>query len=205
MDIAWFAALIAFGSAIVTYFMFRQNEMQDLVSKMLGIQAYKEAYILEGENWETIRLSETKDLPTEKPSNGGPWLHKVEVRAVIDDFAWNQPEDEDQFYGFLEGRRTWIVRDLAEGKIAQSGLLDKKDRKGPPALISSMGFEELAAWIELLTSARSWKSLWILSPRGFDMIKPLLNALNTEDRREAFKKRISNDAREFLKCSVKKA
>jgi hypothetical protein len=202
MDIAWVPALIALGAAIVAFLMLRQNEMQDLFSKMLGIQALKEAYILEGENWETIRLSKTKDLPTEKPSDGGPWLRKVEVRAVLDDFKWNLPEDEDQFYDFLEGRRTWIVRDRADSGIARSDLLDKKGRKGAPALISSMGFEELAAWIERVTSARSGASLWILSSRGLTMIKPLLAALCMKERRETFGTRLSEEAHKFLKCYV---
>lgn len=191
------------AAALVTFLMLRQNEMQDLLSRMLAIQACKEAWILDGRGWEVEKLSRQKDVPIGEPSGGGLWLRKVEVRAVLDDFQWNQPED--QFYKFLDGRRTWIVRDCAESSIAYSGGLAEKGRKGHPALISSRGFEELATWIERATSDRTFASLWLLSSRGLDMIKPLICALYTKDRREAFGKRLTQKAHEFLEQQEQKS
>ncbi|MDL1979394.1 MAG: hypothetical protein LWX52_15105 [Deltaproteobacteria bacterium] len=188
------------AAALVTFFMVRQNEMQDLLSRMLAIQACKEAYILDGRGWEIEKLSKQKDVPIGEPSGGGLWFRKVEVRAVLDDFQWNP--SEYQFYKFLDGRRTWIVRDCAESRIAYSGELAEKGRKGHPALISSRGFEELATWIERATSDRT---LWLLSSRGLDIIKPLICALYTKDRREAFGKRLTQKAHEFLERQEQKS
>lgn len=168
------------AAAIVTWLLLRDNEMRHLLSGMLAIQALKEGWILEGRGSEKKRLSEQKDLPTEKPSNDGPWLRKVEVRAVLDCFQWNAAEV--QFYEFLDGRRTWIVRDRPVSKSAYPRPLAEKGGIGHPALISSRVFEELATWIERVTTARSWASLWILSSRGLDMVQPLLGALCTKDR-----------------------
>jgi hypothetical protein len=179
-------------SALVTWRMLRENTARELLSEALAIQACMEAWILEGPNYSRLKLSENKGLPTE-PEDNSLWLRKVEVRFVLDDSKWNSPKA--QYYGLIEGRRTWIVRnEVLDYPPTHTGA-----RPGDyhPALLSSRAFEELCGWIERVVSARSG---WMLSSHRLKMLRPLLTAVATEDRIEVFgiENRLSQRAHKFL-------
>ncbi len=175
-------------SALVSWRVLCSKTARGLLSDALRIQGEKEAWILEGGQNGT-RLSEHPGLPTVLAP--GLWLRPVEVRAVLDEARWSAPDDP--FYGFIDGRRVWIVRDIVEGQIVYAGLL----RSGwHPALLSSKGLEELCGWIEEVATA---KHGWMLSRHGMEAIsRPLLRALSTKDRREVLCRRLSPRALCFL-------
>jgi hypothetical protein len=174
-------------SGYITWRMLRENTARELLSEALAVQALKEAWILEGRDYQHLTLSDNRE-----PMGEGVWLRHVEVRAVLDDATWNSPQD--QCYGFIDGRRAWIVRNqLVDEPVTNS-------QGGPlydhPALLSSRAFEELAGWVERVASA---KYGWTLSRRGLEMLKPLLEPASREDRIIVFGDRLSLKARQFLK------
>ncbi len=179
-------------SAYVGWRLFRENTARELLSEALAIQASMEAWILDGPDYKSLKLSENRNLLTE-PLGNKNWLRKVEIRAVLDECRWNAPSE--QYYGFIEGRRSWIVRDKIEDMPSHTGV-------GPgdyhPALISSRAFEELCGWIECVISAQDG---WLLSHYGLKMLRPLLTAVATEDRVAVFRiaDRLSPRALNFLK------
>jgi hypothetical protein len=109
-------------SRLVTWRMLRAETARELLRDALALQAEMEAWILEGPGYENERLSQHKGLPIE-PTDKGLWLRQVEVRAVLDKASWNAPED--QAYGFIVGRRVWIVRDTIAGRpISRGGVFE---------------------------------------------------------------------------------
>ncbi len=170
----------------------------------MEIQSLKEAWILEGEEYHRQRLSDHKGLSTEDLKSGELWLRQVEVRAVLDQEKWNAPKDRD--YGFISGRRTWIIRDAVEGgELSYPPIITGK-LSPHPALISSKGIEELRAWVERCASS---KARWIyggLSCTGIVMLNVLLPAVSGEDRIALFGDRLmSTRARKFLRRYGKKS
>jgi hypothetical protein len=123
-------------------------------------------------------------------------LRKVEVRAILDEFKWNSPSK--QCYGFLEYRHAWIIRNATtETDKAYQG--ETAAEYGPPALLSSRGFEELASWIERVASAHPpCRPFRMLSSRGLRMLRPLLLAISSPDRVGVFKGRLTPEAKRFL-------
>lgn len=177
----------------------------ELLSEALHIQALEEAYIADGQGYKNIILSENRQLQ-QKDDLKTPYLLKVEVRAVLDDNDWNSPPE--QRYRFLDGRRTWIVRNK----------LVKKPANGEdphPALLSSRACEELEGWIERVASAYSTK---FLSIRRLSILRPLLAPVSIKNKRDIFELRgnLTPDAIKFLEwyekwdkdnqivCSLKK-
>lgn len=172
----------------------RANIRRELLLEANVIQSLEEAWVLVGFNYKHIVLSCKKELSTSSSST--QYLKKVEVRAVLDDAKWNTPHNyEDYYYGFIDSRRTWIVRNF----------IKEEDKNKPfdfhPALISSRGLEEVCAWIEQVVEAK-----WRLYFHGFRMLKPLLDAVAKGDRIEVFEtqNRLTNKAIKFLKHYEKK-
>ncbi len=200
MDLAWIASqalpllLGAVGggvlSALVTWRMLRADTARRLLANALTIQGEMEGWILEGPGCERKKMSEQPDLGVEHAA-GALWLRPVEVRAVLDQAKWNSPKQ--QLYGFISGRRSWIVRDVVTApEVAYSGPSAESCR---PALLSSRGMEELCGWAEQVALARDG---WLLSKRGLAALRPLLLAICTRDRMEVLGDRLSEKARRFL-------
>ena len=61
----------------------RARDVRELLHRGLEIQALKEAWILEGRGHEQAKLSMHPNLPEASPSDGGLWLRRVEIRAVL--------------------------------------------------------------------------------------------------------------------------
>ena len=190
-----------FFAAIVTWLLLRQNEMRDLLSEMLAVQALVEAWVLEGPETDVYKAKlsgivlSQKQLPT-SPNDNHLWLRPVEVRAVLDAFKWSSPLN--QCYGFFEYRRVWIVRDCPAVQCVYPG--GGIAQYGPPALLSSRGFEELVCWIERVASAYPlYRPFRMLSPRGLKMLRPLLAAISSPDRIDVFRDRLTPQAKQFLK------
>ena len=170
----------------------REVTARGLLADALLVQAKKEAWVLDGHGYETQSLSRHKpdELPL-IPAPGGLWLRSVEVRAVLDGAPWCSPDKPKHCFGFIEGRRAWIVRDHLDPNLPDS-YEDASPGGAHPAILSSQGFEELAAWIEQVASARSAWTMWgipmgrQLSDAGLEMLKPLLKALATDDRIKVF-------------------
>ena len=180
-------------SALVTWRMLRSETARRLLADALAIQAEMEAWVLEGPGYGEKKLSENGELST-TATPAGLWLRPVEVRAVLDEAMWNSPAD--QCYDFIGGRRTWIIRDAVTGSRAYSGAL----REGwHPALLSSRALEDLCGWVEQVAISRQG---WMLSDRGLDSLKPLLQAVCTADRLSVLGNRLSKESQEFLAATV---
>jgi hypothetical protein len=170
---------------LVTWWLDRRaRDVRDLLRRGLQIQALSEAWILEGRDYEQANVSTHPSLPEAAPCDGGLWLRRVEVRAVLDQAAWNAPEDN--FYDIRsDGRRAWIVRDAVMGS-------DRRARYRPhPALMSSRAIEELCGWIEEVAATMRCNS------RGRRVLAPLLGAVAGLDRRPIFRQ-LTEDAVRFL-------
>src|SRR5437867_4239148 len=96
-------------TGLVWWFDRRTQTAQNLLAEGIAIYSLQEAWLLEGPSFDTAKISGSRGLISTQLVLGGLWLRRVEVRAVFDESQWNSPER--QFYEFLEGRRTWIVRD----------------------------------------------------------------------------------------------
>lgn len=123
----------------------RTQTIQTLLTEGLAIHALREALILEGPTYEAVKISEYRGLISQQQTLNGLWLRRVEVRAVFDESRWNSPER--QYYDFLEGRRTWIVRDtIWEQPLSYSTWTGGVQPH--PALLSSQAMEEICGWME---------------------------------------------------------
>jgi hypothetical protein len=150
----------------------------------------QEGWLLQGEGSRTAKLSDNPGLlPTQ--SGSGLWLLPVEIRAILDEAQWNSPSD--QSYGFIQGRRVWIIRNeiLPNVPLSYSGFKQEHF----PALISSAGMQELCAWIERVQIAHNGGTL---TDRGLTPLRPYLVPLAQEDRVKALRVLLSPDARKFL-------
>jgi hypothetical protein len=168
-----------------------------LLVEGLGIHKLREAYLLDGDSFATASLSNSPNLRT-TPSNA-PWLRQVEVRTVLDAPTWNSPAQS--CYGFVEGRRAWIVRD-----VAQPGLsyCDGAGNAQPihPALLSSQAMHELCGWIERVASVAP--RYLFLSGHARAALWPLLVSVAGEDRIAVFGDRLSSEAKSCLRWYFRK-
>jgi hypothetical protein len=181
----------------------RSQTERQLLSEALSIQSLLEAWQLEDEVNAPTKLTDhiQPPLPLE-PDGKNPWLRNVEIRTILDAARWNYPGTTPPCYGFLNGRRAWVVRDHVLNEYSPS----YSATSGPavpckPALLSSKGIEELCGWVEKVASARGgkWWLNQMLSDKGVQMLAPLLSALAGPDRRNAFAGRLSNRADSLLK------
>ena len=138
------AGTITAGMLLYTSTSARQETTaRELLSEVIALVSLKEGWLLQGEGSRTAKLSDKPGLP-EAESGSGLWLLPVEIRVILDEAQWNSPSD--QSYGFIQGRRVWIIRNeiLPDDSLSYSGF----NQEHFPALISSAGMQELCAWIE---------------------------------------------------------
>jgi len=162
----------------------QERTARELLSEVVALVSLQEGWLLQGEGSRTARLSDHPGLP-EAQSGSGLWLLPVELRAILDEAQWNSPSD--QSYGFIQGRRVWIIRNETsrDAPLSYSGVTQEHF----PALVSAAGRQELCAWIERVQ---------IASDRGLAPLRPYLVPLAQEDRVKAFRILLSQDARDFL-------
>jgi hypothetical protein len=168
----------------------QESTARELLSEVVAIVSLQEGWLLQGEGSQTAKLSDHQGLP-ETQSGSGLWLLPVEIRAILDEAVWNAPSDPS--YGFLQGRKVWIIRNqiLPDATPSYVGI----DEEHFPALISSAGRQELCAWIERVQIAYNGG---VLTERGLAALRPYLLPLAQEDRVNAFRILLSQDARNFL-------
>jgi hypothetical protein len=168
----------------------QETTARELLSEVIALVSLKEGWLLQGEGSQTAKLSDKPQLP-EAETGTGLWLLPVEIRAILDEAQWNFPSD--QGYGFIQGRRVWIIRNeiLPNVPLSYSGF----SQEHFPALISSAGMQELCAWIERVQIAHNGGTL---TDRGLTPLRPYLVPLAQEDRVKALRVLLSPDARKFL-------
>ena len=168
----------------------QENTARELLSEVVALVSLQEGWLLQGEGNQTAKLSDNPGLPDTK-AGSGLWLLPVELRAILDEARWNAPAQPS--YGFLQGRKVWIIRDesLPNAPLSYSGVAQEHF----PALISSAGRQELCAWIERVQIAYNGGTL---TDRGLTPLRPYLVPLAQEDRVAAFRILLSQDARNFL-------
>ncbi len=184
-------SIITAGTLLYTSTKARQeNTARELLSEVIALVSLKEGWLLQGEGSQTAKLSDNPGL-LETESGSGLWLLPVEIRAILDEAQWNSPSD--QSYGFMQGRRVWIVRNeiMPDAPLSYSGLTQKHF----PALISTAGMQELCAWIERVQIAYNGGTL---TDRGLTPLRPYLVPLAQEDRVRVLRVLLSPDARKFL-------
>lgn len=192
---------------IVTFFVWwrdkKLNLGTELLQTALEIHASQEAWILEGKDYKSTLLSELSEKQHLKPIESDAlarfWLRPVEVRTVLDQEAWNTAPN--QFYGFVNGRRAWIVRDKVTGRNSYGRVLPSTTNVEPhPALLSSRAVHELCVFIE--RAANLWNPVLkipkILTKRNMQVLKPYLLPVAHMDRREFFGNRLTPHAIKFL-------
>lgn len=185
------ASTITAGTVLYTSTSARQETTaRELLSEVIALVSLKEGWLLQGEGSQTAKLSDNPGLP-EAERGSGLWLLPVEIRAILDEAQWNSPSDPS--YGFIQGRRVWIIRNEVLPDVPLSYLGFKQEHF--PALISSAGMQELCAWIERVQIAHNGGTL---SDRGLTPLRPYLVPLAQEDRVKALRVLLSPDARKFL-------
>lgn len=183
--------LITAGTLLYTSTRAEQgNTARELLSEVTALVSLKEGWLLQGEGSQTAKLSDKPGL-SETQSGSGLWLLPVELRAILDEAQWNSPSN--QSYGFMQGRRVWIIRNqiLPDAPLSYSGL----SQEHFPALISTAGMQELCAWIERVQIAHNSGTL---TEFGLTPLRPYLVPLAQEDRVRALRVLLSPDARKFL-------
>lgn len=188
----------ALVTGLVWWFDRKTKTIQTLLKEGLTIHALREAWILEGPNFETTTISKFRGLISQQEALNGLWLRQVEVRAVFDESRWSSPNDQQ--FGFLSGRRAWIVRDsiLEQSPSYPTWTGGVQTHQ---ALLSSQAMEEICGWIERAASA---KRGWRLSAYGCRALRTLLDPVAGEDRVRVFGERLTADARSFLEWYRKK-
>jgi hypothetical protein len=168
----------------------QENTARELLSEAVALVSLQEGWLLQGEGSRTAKLSDKPGLP-DAQSGSGLWLLPVEIRVILDEAQWNSPSNSS--YGFIQGRRVWILRNevSADAPLSYSGVVQDHF----PALISAAGRQELCAWIERVQIAYNGGTL---TDRGLTPLRPYLVPLAQEDRVEAFHILLSKDARDFL-------
>jgi len=178
-----------------TWFLDRRSEMfRDFLVQGLAIQALREAWMLDGPGAQTSTLAQHPNLPR-RPDEGGLWLHQVEIRAVLDQAKWNAP-GKDSYYGFIAGRRSWIVRNTVQPERSFAGPALSPKQPSYPALLSSQAVEELCGWIEQVASVNRRV---FLGEHACRALFHQLACVSGEDRIAFFGHRLSDRATDFLR------
>ena len=118
-------SIITAGTLLYTSTKARQETTaRELLSEVIVLMSLKEGWLLQGEGSQTAKLSDHPGL-SETESGSRLWLLPVELRAILDEAQWNAPPDQN--YGFMQGRRVWIVRnEITPGApLSYSGLSQK--------------------------------------------------------------------------------
>ena len=97
---------------------------RELLSEIVAIESLQEGWLLQGEGSQTAKLSDHPGLP-QAQSGSGLWLMPVEIRSILDEAQWNPPSDPS--YGFIQGRRVWIIRNqiLPDAPLSYSGIKEE--------------------------------------------------------------------------------
>jgi hypothetical protein len=170
----------------------QENTARELLTEALSVLSLKEAWLLQGRNSQTAKLTQTKGLQ-ETPTGNNLWLRPVEVRAVLDEAQWNAPRGA-QYYDFLGGRRAWIVRN--EILPNQPPTYPGRTKTHFPALISSKGWQELCGWIERVQLAYNAETL---TDDGLWPIARYLFVVSQEDRIAILEDSLSPKSVKFLR------
>jgi hypothetical protein len=174
----------------------RSRTLRELLIQGLEILKLREAYILDGGDFTHATLADNLKLKTE--SSLALFLRQVEVRAVLDPPVWNVPEQQ-RCYGFVQGRRAWIVRNAAQSETSYAVLAQQPIH---PALLSSQAMEELCGWIERVASV---KPRWLfLSRHAREALWPLLVCVAGEDRIAVLGPGLTRTATSFLRWYYRK-
>lgn len=182
---------IVAGALLFTSTQARQEAAaRQLLSEVVALVSLQEAWLLQGDGSQTSKLSDNRGL-MEAQTDSGVWLLPVEIREILDEAQWNSPSDPS--YGYLQGRKVWIIRDeiLPDAPLSYSGTTQEHF----PALISSAGRQELSSWIERVQIAYNGGAL---TESGLAPLRPYLVPLAQEDRVGALQVVLSRDARDFL-------
>lgn len=175
--------------------------LRELLRDGLEIYALPEAWILEGEGWEAQQPLSHHANPLPALGLGATpkseYLLTVEVRAVLDQCAWNLPDGQSSppFYRVFNGRRAWVVRDRVTGEMSYGNRAAAPDAEmARPGLLSSRALHELAGWIERVAAADREG----LPRNGLEALRPLLVAVAGTDRTKALAKWLTPEAHGFL-------
>ena len=182
---------IAAGLFLFTSTQARQEATtRQLLSEVVALVSLQEGWLLQGDASRTAKLSDNPGLP-QAQTGSGLWLLPVEIRAILDEAQWNSPSEPS--YGFLEGRKVWIIRNeiLPDAPLSYSGV----NQEHFPALISLAGMQELCGWIERVQIAYNGGAL---TDRGLAPLRPYLVPLAQKDRVRALRILLSVDAQKFL-------
>lgn len=188
-------ALLVAASALVTWLISHRAQIaRELLDQGLKAHAAKEAWILEGPDRSNVRLSELPGL-TEKELPDGYWLRRVETRMVLDQPYWNY--QDKSFYEIVGGTRVWVVRDRV---LQRDSYQPSRRGDSPhPALMSSNGRHELAAWVEHIAMFWGrWGRRLYLTQSTLELLWPQLAPLAGPDRRRWFGLGLSPRGRAFL-------
>ena len=111
----------------------QENTARQLLSEVVALVSLQEGWLLQGEGSRTSKLSDHPGL-LEAQSGSSLRLLPVELRVILDEAQWNSPSDAS--YGFIQGRRVWIIRNeiLPNAPLSYSGV----DQVHFPALISDL-------------------------------------------------------------------
>lgn len=180
----------------------RRRTASELLKDGFAIHATMEAWVID-----SSVASFSKILPTHPIVDARTCeLRNVEVRLVLDQSPWNAPTKN--FFGIIDGKRVWIIRDNIMDGDAYPRTGDVKDLRPFPALMSSRGLHELCGWIERVASLCFWR-IWplprrkqpialFLSRHDVSSLWPLLASIRGDDRMKVLANRLSNDAKAFL-------
>ena len=171
--------------------------LREFLREGLAIHALREAWILQGPDALTAQAKLTKhlDLPTFHVESM-LWVRQVEVRTVLDQAIWNSEGGPATYYGILDGRRTWIVRNEVQ-PLRSFGVPDISHKQRTyPAVLSSQAMHELCAWIERVASVNR---LLFLRAHTCRALFHLLGGVSGEDRITVFGQRLTKRASDLLR------
>jgi len=172
----------------------RARTLRELFVQGMEIYKLREAYVADGGDFSSVELAKNRLTLELTAPDGTRCLRQVEVRAVLDPPTWNAPAQSD--YGFIQGRRAWIVRNAAQQALSYGGP-EGLDQPIRPALLSSQAMEELCGWIERVASV--WPKWLFLSKHARHALWPLLVCVAGRDRIDVFGSRLSERAVQFLR------
>jgi hypothetical protein len=129
----------------------QESTARELLSEVVAIVSLQEGWLLQGEASQTAKLSDHQGLP-ETQSGSGLWLLPVEIRAILDEAQWNSPSDPN--YGFIQGRRVWIIRNqiLPDAPLSYLGV----EQEHFPALVRFAPITKQAVAVATGSSSDSW-------------------------------------------------
>ncbi len=180
----------------------RRRTASELLKDGFAIHASMEAWVIDSSEISISQILSQRPFVADSKCK----LHNVEIRLVLDQSPWNAPTEN--FFGIIDGKRVWIIRDKLMDGDAYPRTVDVKNLRPFPALMSSRGLHELCCWIERVASLYFWVRLprskkkqpigLFLSRHDVSSLWPLLASIRGEDRMRVLADRLSDDAKAFL-------